>query len=64
MDNPFTGKPVGEEAAAYIETVKTARRNARKAARSGNPAISGPARVIVRTAPRMVATVYRTEVGR
>lgn len=43
IQNPITGEPVGKDAAEYIGQLRTVRRHAKKAARSGNPAKRGPA---------------------
>ena len=56
--NQQQSKTLPDEAAEYVATVRTARRNARKPARSGNPAISAPARSIIRASRRVIATVY------
>lgn len=59
--NPLTDEPLSEEAAEYVEKLRTIRRNARKEARSGNPAKSGPARNVLYHTPRMIAAVYTKE---
>lgn len=61
MDNPLTGKPLSRKAAKHVEQLRTVRRNARKAARSGNPAKSAPARRVLSQVGPAIAAVYRSQ---
>lgn len=64
MKNPLTGEPLRDEAVEHIEKLRTVRRNARKAARSGNPAKRFPAlNVLIQVGPAIEA-VYRSEATR
>lgn len=64
ITNPFTQKPCSDELAEFVTKVREVRRNARKAARSGNPAVSGPARKVLAQVGPTLAAGYMREVGR
>lgn len=61
MKNPLTGKKMSREAAAYVEQLRTVRRNAKKAARSGNPAKRYPAVTVLAQIPHLLAATYRQD---
>lgn len=71
VENPMTGKAMNAEEAQYVTDLKTVRRNARPAARSGNPAKREPARKVVAAVGPMIhqtyvqdaVKTYRREVG-
>lgn len=64
MKNPYTRRDASPKVEAYVEQVREVRRNARKAARSGNPAKRAPAqRVLGQVGPAILAA-FRSEVGR
>lgn len=56
--NPLTGKPVSKERAEFIATLREARAGAKKAARSGNPAVAGPARKALVDIPGVIRATY------
>lgn len=64
IENPITGEPVAKEAAEYIGQLRTVRRNAKKAARSGNPAKRGPALKALVQVPGMIRAVYRQDAAK
>lgn len=62
--NPLTGDDLHDEAAEFVDKLHVARRGARKAARSGNPAKSGPARQALADIPGVIRATYIEEAGR
>jgi hypothetical protein len=64
MLNPLTNKPLAGDAAEQVEKLRTARRNARLEARSGNPAKRYPARRAVALANALIRKIYVREVSR
>lgn len=64
VDNPLTGKPLRDEAAEYVTKLREARAGAKKAARSGNPAKSGPARTALVHIPGVIRATYIQEARR
>jgi hypothetical protein len=64
MKNPFTGQDVTPKVEEYIEQLRTVRLNARKAARSGNPAKREPARRVLSQVGPAIEAAYRSEIGR
>lgn len=64
MENPLTGKDMRPEAVEFIDKLKEARRGAKKAARSGNPAVSGPARKALVDIPGVLRATYMQEAAR
>lgn len=64
MKNPLTGDDMTRDGAAYVEQLRTVRRGAKAAARSGNPAKRFPAyRVLAQIGP-MIGVAYRTDAKR
>jgi hypothetical protein len=64
MKNPFTGKDASKQVEEHVEKLREIRRNARKAARSGNPAKSAPARRVLDHVSPSIAAAFRSEDGR
>jgi hypothetical protein len=62
--NPLTGKPLRADAAKHVQKLRTVRRNAKKAARSGNPAKRCPAEQVLRQVGLAIGAVYRSEATR
>lgn len=58
VENPLTGKPMNREHAEYVGQLKEVRRNAKKAARSGNPAKRGPAVKVLAQVGPMIGQTY------
>lgn len=56
--NPYTDEPLSDADAEYVAKVRVARINARKAARSGNPARRAEALGVVAAAPRLIRAVF------
>lgn len=64
MKNPLNGKKMPKDTAAYVRQLRTVRRNARAAARSGNPARREPARKVLRRVGPTIGAVYVQDVER
>ena len=62
--NPITGKKLRKEAAETVRQAREARCNARRAARSGNPAKRADAMSVLRAAPRVIRAIYAQEANR
>lgn len=58
MKNPLTGKKMPRDTADYVRQLRTVRRNAKTAARSGNPARREPAKKVLRRVGPTIGTVY------
>lgn len=61
MHNPLTDEELRPEAVEFVEKLRTARNGAKKAARSGNPAVSGPARKALADIPGVIRATYIQE---
>lgn len=64
MLNPLTDKPLRRSAAGQVKKLRTIRRNARKDARSGNPAKRFPAQHAMRRAAALIRGIYIREASR
>lgn len=62
--NPLTGESLRPEADSYVSDLRQVKRNARKAARSGNPAKRVPAKVVLARVPHLLSALYVQEVGK
>jgi hypothetical protein len=59
--NPLSGEALSPDRADFVRELRTVRRGARNAKRSGNPAKRAEAQKIEVMAPAMVATVYKQD---
>ena len=57
--NPLTDKPLTDRQIERVELLRTIRRRAKVAARSGDPAKRGPARRVLAQVPAEIVRVYR-----
>lgn len=64
IQNRVTGEPVSNDVAAYIVQLRTVRSNARRAARSGNPAKRGPALRVLSQVPLAIDAAYRQDTSK
>lgn len=64
MENPYTGEDVSRRAAKHITDLRTVRRNARKAARSGHPGRRAEGRRVLAQIGRSINAVYRMDAQR
>lgn len=64
MKNPLTGEDMTAGGAVYVEQLQTVRTNARKAARSGNPAKRFPGRRVSAQVGRLISEAYMADVRR
>jgi hypothetical protein len=64
VQNPLTGEPLRDDAAVFVTKLRKARAGARKAARSGNPAKSGPARKTLVDIPGVLRATYIQQASR
>lgn len=58
MKNPLTKEDLTPKQAEQVATLRAIRGNARKPARSGNPAVSAPAKRALAYVPGAIAAVY------
>lgn len=56
--NPMTGQPLTDLQVERVEQYRTVRRNAKRAARSGNPAKSAPAKSVLERLPAAFVDLY------
>lgn len=59
--NPLNGTPLSEDGAELVKKLRKVRRNARRAARSGNPAKSADARKALGTVRDTLSALYWRE---
>lgn len=62
--NPLTDEPLRPEASDYVDQLREVQRNARRDTRSGNPATSHPAKVVLARVPHLLRALYVQEVGK
>jgi hypothetical protein len=59
--NPFSGNALTDNQSEFIHELRTVRRGARNARRSGHPGKRAEANRILNAVPGMIATVYRKD---
>ncbi len=64
MKNPLTGDDMTPDGAVYVEQLQTVRTNAKKAARSGNPANRFPGRRVSAQVGRLISEAYMADARR
>lgn len=63
MMNPLNDKPMNAEHGVHVGKLKTIRRNAKKAARSGNPARRAPAERVLARVGSEIGYTYGQDVA-